>query len=107
MNATLRLKVFVFYIFSFGRVFYAHAAANPMAGISQATQDCLQELGPDDGSGRYPRMISQAFLEDMVVPTGPKRNLWCSCDRDDYNMVTTGKSENSDSLEFSNSCGNW
>lgn len=82
MDVSLRLKVFVFYALYFEHLFRAHAAGIPQA----QNQDCLQELGPDDGSGRYPRLISQAFLEDMVVPTGPKRNLWCSCDRDDYNM---------------------
>eukprot|EP00493_Phyllostaurus_siculus_P025602 UN25946 len=39
----------------------------------------MHELGYGLGDGRYPRLISQEFMPDMVIHVGPKRNLFCEC----------------------------
>merc|ERR1719376_1960236 len=47
---------------------------------------CDQELGPEDGSGRYPTLIAAEFPRNTVFAIGRKRNLFCKCFNAD-NMI--------------------
>jgi len=41
---------------------------------------CLQEIGLDNESGRYPRLIANEFLSNMVIAKDPAKNLFCHCE---------------------------
>jgi len=65
--------------------------SSPTAGSSSAQPTsnqtpCDQELGPDDGSGRYPTLIASEFPINSVFSSGRKRNLFCKCFNAD-NMI--------------------
>ena len=58
----------------------------------------MQELGYGLGDGRYPRLISQEFMPDMVNNVGPKRNLFCECRTYDTMVTRAAHSHRIDSF---------
>jgi len=47
----------------------------------EETNPCEEQLLSNDdiGGGRYPKLIAAQFMTNMVVATGPFRNIFCRC----------------------------